>query len=260
MLIAHLSDPHITTGALAAEPATGLYRALGRVLTLEPWPDCVIITGDLVDSGRPDQYQALREVIGRFPLPLHLVTGNHDSPANLFAEFGSGPMVGGTAERIQYSVDYPDVTIVALDTNVPGTAGGTLGGDQLSWLDGELARRTDVPAVVCLHHPPIDVGIPFMDGIRLTDGAALAEVVGRHPHVIRVLGGHLHRTVSAGFAGTVLSVAPSTYRQIDLCTRAEAPFGYVHEPTGFLLHRIAGTDCVTHVVQVSHAAAPVQGY
>ncbi len=260
MLIAHLSDPHVTVGPLAAEPATGLSRALGRVLTLEPAPDCVVITGDLVDGGSAEEYRTLRAVLGRFPLPVHLVTGNHDSPAGLVAEFGDGPMVGGTAEQVCYSVDYPRATVVVLDSNVAGETGGTLGAAQLSWLDSELARRSDVPAVVCLHHPPIAVGIPFMDGIRLTDGPALAEVVGRHPHVVRVLGGHLHRTVSAGFAGSVLSVAPSTYRQIDLCTRADAPFGYVHEPTGFLLHQITGADCVTHLVQVSHAAVPVQGY
>ncbi|BCJ39338.1 3',5'-cyclic adenosine monophosphate phosphodiesterase CpdA [Actinocatenispora thailandica] len=265
MLIAHLSDPHITTGPLAADPATGLYRALGRVLTLEPWPDCVVITGDLTDRGQPAEYAALREVIGRFRLPVHLVAGNHDLTANLVAEFGGGKVgagarVGGGPERASYSVDYDEATIVVLDSQVDGTAAGTLGADQLSFLDSELARRPELPALVCLHHPPIDVGIPFMDGIRLTDGPDLAEVIGRHRNVVRVLAGHLHRTVSANFAGSTLSVAPSTYRQIDLCTRAEAPFGYVHEPTGFLLHDLTGDTCVTHLVQVSHAAAPVQGY
>ncbi|HEY3507068.1 MAG TPA: phosphodiesterase [Actinocatenispora sp.] len=259
MLIAHLSDPHITTGALAAEPASGLYRALGRVLTLEPWPDCVIVTGDLVDGGTPEEYAALREIIGRFRLPVHLVAGNHDDSANLVAEFG-GTLVGGTPSSARYTVEYPEMTLVVLDSRVPGTPAGTLGAEQLAWLDGELSRRPDVPAMVALHHPPIEVGIPFMDGIRLTDGPGLLDVLARHPHVVRLLAGHLHRPVSADVAGTVMSVAPSTYRQIDLCTRVEAPFGYVHEPTAFLLHRLTGASCVTHTVQVSHAAAPVQGF
>jgi 3',5'-cyclic AMP phosphodiesterase CpdA len=157
-------------------------------------------------------------------------------------------------------VEYPAVTIVVLDSWVPGTDAGRLGDDQLHWLDDVLGRRPGVPALVCLHHPPIAVGIPFMDGIRLADGDALAAVVARHPHVIRVLTGHLHRVLSAGFAGTLLSVAPSTYRQVDLCMRAGRTLGYVPEPTAFLLHAVTGGDCVTHLVQVSHAAAPYAGF
>ena len=250
MLVAHLSDPHITTGPLGSVPAHGLYLALGRVLALDPRPDCVVITGDLADHGRADEYAVLGEVVQGFPLPLHLVTGNHDSREPLLETFG--------ADSARYVVEYPQLTLVVLDSRVPGTDAGRLGPEQLDWLDGVLAARPGVPAMVALHHPPVPVGIPFMDGIRLEDGPELARVVGRHRHVVRVLAGHLHRTVTVGFAGTVLTVAPSTYRQVDLAMRGG--IGYRHEPTGFLLHLSTDTDWITHSVPVSHTAAVTSGY
>ncbi|GAA4251716.1 phosphodiesterase [Dactylosporangium darangshiense] len=252
-LIAHLSDPHITTGALAAEPAAGLHRALARVLALEPAPDCVVLTGDLVDRGRPGEYDVLRELIGRFPLPIHLVAGNHDTKEALQQAFGLA--------ETHYAAQYPDFTVVVLDSLRPelGDA-GLLGEEQLAWLDETLTTRTDARAFVCLHHPPMRVGIPGMDAIRLVDGPGLAEVVRRHPHVARVLAGHLHRVVTAGFAGTVLSVAPSTYRQVDLGMREDRPVSFVAEPAGFLLHRLEGGECVTHLVHTSHTAAPLGAY
>src|SRR5262249_55006211 len=153
-------------------------------------------------------------------------------------------------------------TVVVLDSwdITLGGNPGQLGPDQLAWLDAELRRRPGVPAVLCLHHPPVTVGIPFMDGINLRDGAAMADVVSRHAHVTRVLAGHIHRTVVPAFAGTILTTAPSTYRQIGLTLRQDLPIGYVVEPTGFLLHLVSVDGTVTHAVPASHAGAYVGGW
>jgi 3',5'-cyclic AMP phosphodiesterase CpdA len=260
--IAHLSDPHLRTGPLAGPPATGLHLALGRVLALDPRPDCVVITGDLADNGEPGAYAMLRDLIGRYPVPVHLASGNHDDPQRLLAEFGGSEFLGGATDRCHYTVDYPDATVVVLDSWDISLGGnpGQLGPEQVAWLDAELDRRPDVPAVLCLHHPPVTVGIPFLDGMNLRDGAALADVVSRHPRVVRVLAGHVHRTVIAGFAGTVMAIAPSTYRQIALTLREDRPIGYLEEPTGFLLHLIRGEGTVTHCVPVSQAGGLIGGW
>jgi IS30 family transposase len=174
--------------------------------------------------------------------------------SGLLQAFARTAHLGGS-ERTYYRVDYPEATLVVLDSLDPGRGGGRLGTDQLAWLDQELSRRPAVSTFVGVHHPPVPVGIPFLDSIGLDDGPALAEVVRAHPQVVRVLSGHVHRPVTAAFAGTILTTAPSTYRQSSLTMLADRPIGYLAEPTGLLLHQLIDTGCVTHTVPVSHAAA-----
>ncbi len=249
--IAQLSDSHLTTGPLSGGPAAGLQLALARVMALEPRPDCVVITGDLTDHGREEEYAALKEVIGDFPLPLHLTTGNHDDRDAMIKAFGG---------ESRYAVEYPEFTLVALDSLIPGSPAGRLGEEQLEWLDGVLAARPGLPAMVGLHHPPMAIGIPFLDGMRLLDGKRLRDVIAEHGNVARVMAGHVHRPITAAFGGSVMTIAPSTWRQSGLLLDSDAPPGYVTEPTGFLLHMIDGDDCVTHTVQVSHAGALLGAY
>jgi len=188
------------------------------------------------------------------PVPVHITTGNHDDPAALLAAFAGTPYLGG-GEETRYSVEYPEATVIALDSRRPDSPAGLLGAEQLAWLDAVLTERPDVPALLCLHHPPVAVGIPFLDGMRLDDGPALAEVVARHPRVVRILTGHVHRMVLAPFAGSLVATAPSTYRQTALRMHDDRPPGYLAEPTGFLLHQSTETGWVTHSVAASHAGA-----
>jgi len=257
VLLAHLSDPHLTTGPLAGGPAAGLHAALGRLLGLPTRPDAAVITGDLTDHGDPDEYHLLTELLTGIPLPVYLAAGNHDDRDALLDAFAETTHLAG-GDQAHYAVDLPGATLIVLDSLLPGQGAGRLGTDQLAWLDTELSQRPEIPALIAVHHPPVPVGIPFLDGIRLLDADALADVVGAHPHVVRVLCGHVHRTINAPFAGTLITTAPSTYRQSALDMTTPGTMGYLDEPTSFLLHQLTDTTngtCITHTVPVTGAAA-----
>ncbi|MEV0354739.1 metallophosphoesterase [Nocardia sp. NPDC050697] len=258
MLLAHLSDPHLRADALAAAPAANLHLALGRVLALEPRPECVVLTGDLVEYGHR-AYDQLRELIARFPLPLHLVVGNHDDPAAVRETFAGSAALGGGSET-HYVVDHAELSVVVLDSRQPGGPSGRVGERQLALLDRVLSERAERAVFVCLHHPPVPVGIPFLDAMGLTDADALGEVLARHLCVVRVLAGHVHRAVSAPFAGTQVSIAPSTHRQSSLTLSADRQMGYLAEPPAFLLHVGTGAGVATHTVPITEAGALIGAF
>jgi len=124
VLLAHLSDSHLTTGPLAGGPAAGLHAALGRLLGLPTRPDAAVITGDLTDHGHPDEYHQLTELLAGIPLPVYLAAGNHDNRGALLDAFaGTAQLAGG--DQAHYAADLPSATLVVLDGPSPSPA--TLG-------------------------------------------------------------------------------------------------------------------------------------
>src|SRR5438874_2027771 len=82
MLIAQITDTHIKPeGVLAYErvdTAGFLARAVDHILHLDPRPDVVLATGDLVDGGTAEEYQRLRRLLAPLPMPVYVIPGNHD--------------------------------------------------------------------------------------------------------------------------------------------------------------------------------------
>jgi Icc protein len=260
MLLAQLSDTHLTTGVLAGPPAERAHRALARVQALRPRPDCLVITGDLVDHGDPAEYESARALLGRLDLPVHAVPGNHDhAPGMLQALAGDGYVRAAADEpgRCYYRIDYPGLRLLCCDSSVPGRDDGELGPTQLAWLDRELGRDPEVPAVLAMHHHPVPSGIAFMDTIMLSDADRLAAVLGGHRPPTRILTGHLHRPSAAMFAGSLVTSAPSTYRQVHLDLDPSRPLAFVDEPPGLLLHRLEGPDAVTHLLPIQDGGPPL---
>lgn len=240
MIVAHLTDMHIAPpGGLAygtVDTAGCLAACLAHLRGLDPLPDAVVLTGDLVEGGTDAEYEHCRGLLSQLAMPVFAVPGNHDEREafrRAFADAGYLP----TSGYLQYVVeDYP-LRIVALDTVVAGAVGGALDDGRLEWLDARLAERPATPTVVMMHHPPFVTGMTYMDVQGLAEIDEFATVVARHPQVERILCGHLHRAIVARVGGTVAVVAPSTAHQLALDLRAEAAGAYVMEPPAIYLHQ-----------------------
>jgi Icc protein len=250
MLLVQLSDPHIVSRhetLLGGIDTTAFLRdAVVKVNALDPAPDLVLLTGDLVNDGTPAQYEHLMELLEPLAAPLHLLPGNHDHLPHLYA--AAPTLVHDRDGRADGVIEGP-LRIATLDSSRFPMPAGDLDADQLSWLDAVLAEAPDTPTVVALHHPPFVTGIKHMDVMGLAPGAiaGLHAVVIKHPQVERVLSGHLHRFIAHRFAGTMAMTAPSTAHALEL-DLADRPPAWTYEPPAMLLHWWQPQDgLVTHL-------------
>jgi 3',5'-cyclic AMP phosphodiesterase CpdA len=267
MLLAQISDLHIKRpGALAYRRVdTGAYlaRCVAALNALEPRPDAIIMTGDLVDQGDPEQYEYLKKLLAPLEIPYFLLVGNHDERNALRAAFPDRAELQSGGEFVQYAVDVGPLRVIALDSMVPGQSAGNLCESRLAWLAAQLDAAQGRPVVVALHHPPFVCGIGHMDGLRLDPVAAdkLAALIARYPNVERVICGHVHRPMFVRFGGTIASAVPSPAHQVALDLRDHAPSAFVMEPPAYALHRYEpATGIVTHHAYVDAADGPYPFY
>lgn len=263
MILCQISDLHIKRDGKKAygkvDTAGALARCVARLNALTPRPDAVVVTGDLVDAGKEEEYRVLRGLLERLEMPYYLVVGNHDGRQALRAVFDDHAYLQQHGEFVQYAVDIGPLRLIALDTQHPPHSGGMLCDERLAWLEDQLAEAAGKPVVLAMHHPPFVTGIGHMDAIGLNEGAmaGLAERVRRWPNVEQILCGHLHRPIQVRFAGTLASTCPSPAHQVALDLREDAPSAYVLEPGGFLLHWWRpGQGLVSHQGYVEVADGP----
>jgi Icc protein len=241
-LVAHISDLHLKAGQRltygVVDTLGALRRAVDHLNASHPRPDIVVISGDLVDFGRADEYAVLHPELARLHMPCYLVPGNHDARGPLLDAFGDHTYLPSSpAGPLDWVVDAHPLRLIGLDSTIPGSHGGQLLDSQLQWLDDQLALRPAAPTVLILHHPPFISGIGHMDRERFINAAALETVVARHPQVERLLCGHLHRSMQRRFGGSLSCVCPGTSHQIVLDLQDAAPAHFNLEPAGYLLHR-----------------------
>lgn len=223
--------------------------------------DAVIVTGDVTDLGEEDAYNRAAMLLARFSAPVIAIPGNHDSTATLRAAFAAFP--GFADEPVPgkacHAHTVAGVTLIALDTSVDQIAEnvhhGELGEAQLAWLDATL--KTAGPTLIAMHHPPFDSGIGFMDAIGLNDARAFAKVLARHENVLRIVCGHVHRTIVSEVSGVPVMAIPGVAHQVSMALDETVPMGLAMEPPAYGVHIVENGRAVSHIGYVERYGTPV---
>lgn len=262
MLIAQISDTHVVPTACEKgklmRTEEHLRTAVAHLLALRPRPDVVLISGDLVEDGTREEYELFAELLAplKAEIPIYLAPGNHDEREAMRSVLRNhGYDYLPTEGPLQYAVDLGELRLLSLDTVVPGEPGGYLCEERLAWLDAQLAKDAR-PTLVMQHHPPFLTGLVRMDGMGLSNVDDEAKVIAKHSNVVRVLSGHLHRSISSGFSGTIAMTAPSCAHAVELDLQTEGRLAVLREPPAASVHLWKDDNLVSHTSYIGDYGPP----
>jgi Icc protein len=190
-----ISDSHIGFDKPAnTDVTTTLRAAVAKIKAAPEQPSFVLHTGDLTHLSKPSEFDTLQQVLAELSLPVFYVPGEHDvledDGKSYLQRFGKGTQGAGW-----YSFDQGGVHFIGLVNVVNLKAGGlgTLGADQLEWLEKDVKRLTSsTPIVVFAHIPLWSVYPEWGWG---TDDSALALSYLKRFGSVSVLNGHIHQVM-----------------------------------------------------------------
>ncbi|MHC1609543.1 MAG: metallophosphoesterase [Candidatus Methanofastidiosia archaeon] len=144
--------------------------------------DFIVQVGDLAYAGHKGEYEQIRrQLTSLATVPFYPAIGNHDAAAasgidNFVYHFG----------HKTYSFDYGTSHFIFLCSELPGYK-GLIAGEQLEWLDRDLAQNSDKDAIFIVIHQPI---YPVFHGI--INQEEVQDVIERYDNVAAIFQGHEH--------------------------------------------------------------------
>jgi 3',5'-cyclic AMP phosphodiesterase CpdA len=208
MIIAHISDTHIALDSDDSEQRLRDFeRTIADINTLDPAPDVIVHTGDVVHNGRPDEYAAAAAILAAAKRPVYVLVGNKDDRTNLRSAFSARGYLSRDSEFIDYAVeDYP-VRLIAVDTQHPASNKGDFCAERAKRLTAMIDAETTKPIAVFAHHPPFEVKVG-PDPIHFETADAMARLraaLQQSGRVAVVFSGHVHRPAE-GRVGSIPAV------------------------------------------------------
>jgi len=207
-----ISDSHLGFNKPANTDVTAtLMFALAKIdgLGISPGtraPDFLIHTGDLTHSAKPEEFDALNQILGA-KRQVFYVPGEHDTSVDdgkMYLErYGKGTKGNGW-----YSYDHKGVHFIGLVNVVQLEGMGKLGAEQLAWLKQDLAGLKPSTPIVVFAHIPLWAIYPDWGWGTVDSEQALAML--KRFGSVTVLNGHIHQVMQKVEGNVAFHTAMST--------------------------------------------------
>ena len=206
-------------------PAQRLAQAIEEINLIHP--DCVIATGDLTYSGKPDQFEMLQTALARLRVPLFTLPGNTEHHGEIQEYY----------RRLNpfqdYALSLGPFRLIALNTGdnyhpnpeapynaLTDNRSTGLSAAQRDWLATQLAAAPESPLLLATHFPAVT---PFDN--RAAIGFHRPELLRlcRQHNVAAVLSGHTHmNAIHCADGRLILGPGPLPESPLFIATAATA--------------------------------------
>jgi 3',5'-cyclic AMP phosphodiesterase CpdA len=205
-----ISDSHVGFDKPANPNALGtLEEAIAKINALPKKPSFMIHTGDISHLSLAAQFDDADRIISQSRLDVHYVPGEHDflDPDQKFYLDRYGKAAKGAG---WYSFDANGVHFIGLVNvfNLKAGGLGSLGNEQLEWLEADLKDRSSSTPIVVFAHIPLWTIYPEW-GWGTDDSAQALSYLKRFGSVT-VLNGHIHQVMQKVEGNVTFHTARST--------------------------------------------------
>lgn len=247
MKFIHLSDTHLLPRSQTihgVEPHGRLNAAVDCICAEFADAAFCMVTGDLTDTGRAEDYAEVRRILDRLPFAWHPLLGNHDirSVAKSVLDF----LPWNANGFLQYELETDAGVFVILDSLV-SLRNSHLCEKRIGWLHVRLlaAQAAGKDVYLFMHHVPFDIGIPWLDRIQMENSDELWAVLKDFSNIRHIFFGHVHRPIHGSWHGIPFSSVRATAHQVAL------QFGdyeqkFIDEEPSFAVVLLAADQVVIH--------------
>ncbi|MDI9218972.1 metallophosphoesterase family protein [Clostridium tertium] len=158
--------------------------------------DFIMITGDLVESGKSDDYRCLKENLDSLfgEIPYIVTLGNHDNKKEFYKGWFNEE---SKDEPYNTTMEIGDLKIISFDNSEYHNSNGIINLDRCKWLKNELEKSSKQDVILMLHHHLLkeQFNLPSVSFNR-----EFEEIINKSK-IKGIFSGHTHHPYKGIFAG-----------------------------------------------------------